>query len=154
MNQYDHYPLMAPVNMFNMGTWCGTSWNISVVSNSTVSGIHFNPDEGPIIRFNVTGENGTEGFCSVAIPRSLLWVDDGWTIRVGDAEIKNYTTMQDEEYTYLYFAYNHSTKTVYIIGTHAVPEFPSVIVILFFISTTIPAIVFLRKRALTKSRRR
>jgi hypothetical protein len=153
MNQYDHYPLMAPVNMFDIGTWCGTSWNISVVSNSMISGIHFNPNEGAIIRFNVTGENGTEGFCKVAIPRNLLWVDDGWTIQVGDKEIKNYTTVQDEKYTYLYFAYNHSTKTVYIIGTHVLPEFPSAIIIATFMIVTMPAIVLLRKRPLRKSRR-
>ena len=50
----------------------GTSWTFWTHSNSTVSGFHFNPEEGPFLKFNVTGREGTVGFCRVAIPKNLL----------------------------------------------------------------------------------
>lgn len=143
--QYDHYPLMAPIDIFDVGIWNATAWNVTILSNSVVTNVHFDPAEGTLIRFNVTDENGTAGFCRIAIPRALLWTDDRWTIRVGDEQIQNYTLVQDEKYTYLYFAYNHSTKTVHVIGTGAVPEFPSAAITLLLLTfTTVVAIM--RKR--------
>ncbi len=38
----DSYPLMAPINMFDAGTWNGTSYSVDVVSNSTISDFYFN----------------------------------------------------------------------------------------------------------------
>jgi hypothetical protein len=59
----DRYPLMAPLSTFDAGTWNGVAYNVDVVSNSSVSGFQFNPSEGPLLRFNVTGQDGTAGFC-------------------------------------------------------------------------------------------
>jgi len=148
-NNTDRYPLMAPFSMFNAGTWNETTYNADVVSNSTVSGFHFNPEEGPFLKFNVTGEEGTVGFCRVTIPKDLLWVEDGWTIFVGEESV-NYTIIPDENYTYLYFTYNHSTKTVEIQGTHVIPEFPSTIILPLFTLTTLIATILLKKKRKTK----
>jgi hypothetical protein len=146
-NLEDRYPLMAPINIFDAGTWNGAAYNVDVVSNSTVSGFQFNPSEGALLRFNVTGHEGTAGFCRLTIPKSLLWVDDGWTIIVGDQPITDYTLIPDENHTYLYFTYNHSTQTVLIQGTHVIPEFPSFIILpLFMIATLLAVIVYKRKR--------
>ena len=129
-NNTDRYPFMAPVNIFEAGIWNETEYYIDVVSNSTVSDFYFNPDEGAFLRFNVTGEDGTSGFCRVTIPKDLLWVEDGqWNILVGN-ETVSYTTIPDEDCTYLYFAYNHTTKKVLIQGTDVIPEFPSGITLL------------------------
>jgi parallel beta-helix repeat protein len=125
-NNTDRYPLMAPYSTFDVGTWNGTPYNADVVSNSTVSDFHFDPQEGPFLKFNVTGQEGTAGFCRVAIPKNLLWAQDGqWIVLVGDAPITNYTTASDQNYTYLYFTYGHSTKTVQITGTNVIPELSS-----------------------------
>jgi parallel beta-helix repeat protein len=145
-NNRDHYPLMGTFTMFDTGIRNGVAFNIDVASNSTVSDFYFNPDEGAFLRFNVTGEDGTAGFCRVTIPKSLLWVEDGqWTILVGDEPV-DYTLIADENYTYLYFAYNHSTKTVQIKGTHVIPEFPSTTILPPLILATLMATIVRRKQ--------
>jgi parallel beta-helix repeat protein len=122
-NNQDRYPLMAPFSTFEAGVWDGTAYNVDVLSNSTVSDFKFDVDNKSI-SLKVTGDNGTVGFCRVAIPKSLLWADDGWTIFVDNQPITDYTKFEDENYTYLYFTYTHSTKTVTIKGTHVIPEYP------------------------------
>ncbi len=144
--EYANYSLMAPISIFDAGTWNGVSYDVDVVSNSTVSNFHFNPEEGAFITFNVTGEDGTSGFCRVTIPKSLLWVEDGWTITVGDQPITDYTIIPDENYTYVYFAYNHSTQTVTIQGTHVIPEFPSFAILPLLMILTIFAVALVKKR--------
>jgi parallel beta-helix repeat protein len=148
-NNRDCYALMAQYSTFDAGDWNGTTPNADVVSNSTVSDFRFNPQEGPCLRFNVTGEEGTAGFCRVAIPKSLLCAEDGqWIVLVGDVPITNYTITSDENYAYLYFTYNHSTKTVQIQGTHAIPELPSFLIVpLLMIATLVVAIVRRRKQS-------
>jgi parallel beta-helix repeat protein len=147
-NNIDRYPLMAPFNTFDAGTWNGVSYSFDIISNSTISDFRFNPDEGALLRFNVTGENGTSGFCRVTIPINLLWVEDGWTITVGDQLITDYRIIPDENFTYLYFTYNHSTQTVAIQGTYVIPEFPSfLILLLFMVATLLAVIVYKRKHA-------
>ena len=145
VNNTDRYPLMAPFNTFEVGVWNGTAYNVDVISNSTVSGFHFNPSEGAFLGFNVTGEDGTAGFCRVTIPKPLLWVQDGqWSVLVGGEPV-NYTIIPDENCTYLYFMYNHTTKRVIIQGTNVIPEFSlNILLLTFLLLTTIP-LIFTRK---------
>jgi len=141
-NNIDRYPLIAPFNTFKAGVWNGTAYNVDVIGNSTVSRFHFNPSEGALLRFNVTGKDGTTGFCRVTIPKSLLWVQDGqWSVLVGGEPV-NYTIIPDENCTYLYFTYSHTTKMVTIQGTDVIPEFPSNILLLTFLMlATVPLIL-------------
>jgi hypothetical protein len=136
---------MAPFNTFDAGVWDGITYNVDVVSNSTVSGFKFDVDNKSV-SFNVTGDDGTTGFCRVAIPKSLLWVDDGWTIFVDGQPVTDYTIIQDENYTYLYFTYAHSTKTVTIQGTHVIPEYPLTLTLALFMATTLIAVVVLKTK--------
>lgn len=147
INEYnqDNYPLMAPIRIFDAGTWDGRTYFVDVISKSTISDFYFNPHEGPFLRFNVSGGNGTIGFCRVTIPKDLLWVEDGWKVLVGNEPVE-YTTIQSENYTYIHFSYNHSTKTVQIIGTSVIPEFPSYLPLIFLISTLIATIPAKRHR--------
>jgi len=145
-NNVDRYPLMAPFNTFEAGVWKETEYFVDVVSNSIVSDFRFNPGEGPFLRFNVTGENETIGFCRVTIPNDLLWAEDGWTINVGDQQITNYTIIPNENFTYLYFTYNYSTKTVIIQGTSVIPEFPSATILPLLMLTTLTATILLKRK--------
>jgi len=149
-NNTDNYPLTAPISIFDAGTWNRKAYNIDFVSNSTISDFHFNPDDGAFIRFNITGESGTVGFCRVTIPKSLLWVEDGWTVLVGGEPITDYTTISDENYTYLYFTYNHSTKTVLIQGTHVIPEFPSALILPLLVIFTLVAVALSKRKQLPR----
>ena len=146
----DKYPLAAPFCNFDVGTWNETSYSIDVVSNFTVSDFCFNVNPAqPFISFNITGENGTRGFCRVAIPKDLLWTETNWTVYV-DGQPVNYTLIFDEDYTYISFTYNHSTKTVQIIGTHVIPEYPSShVLLIFIIATLLATTVYIRKRFMT-----
>jgi parallel beta-helix repeat protein len=145
-NNTDRYPLTGPITVFYAGTWNKTAYNVDVVSNSTVSDFHFNPDEGPFLRFNVSGDDGTAGFCRVTIPKDLLWVEDGqWSVLVSGQSV-NYTIIPDENHTYIYFTYNHTTKTVEIQGTHVIPEFPSTPILMLLMLTTLIATILLKKK--------
>ncbi len=149
-NNRDNHPmmepvgrLMAPVTIFNAGTWEGEKYNVYVVSNSTVSGFSFDP-EATLIRFNVMGENGTAGFCNVTIPKGLLNTEGSWAVLVDGSSVTP-TVNEDASNTYLYFTYNHGTKTVEIIGTDAIPEFPSWAILPLLLVATLVVIIYKQK---------
>ena len=144
----DRYPLMGPFNAFDAGTWNNIAYCVNVASNSTVSNFYFNPDEGAFLCFNVTGPQGTTGFCRVVIPKELLWVEDGqWTILVGGEPVE-YVVIPDENCTYICFTYSHTTKTVEIIGTNVVPEFPTWTPMLLILILLTVAIAIYKRRLL------
>jgi parallel beta-helix repeat protein len=140
----DIYPLMVPIEFFDAGTWEWTSYSVDVISNSTVSDFSFNPDEGALIRFDVEGEEGTTGFCRVTIPKDFLDTEGNWNVLVDGASVTP-TVNEDGSNTYLYFTYNHNTKTVEIIGTTAIPEFPSCIVLPFLFAATLMVILYKKR---------
>ena len=109
--------------LFDAGTWETTQYNVHVVSNSTVSDFNFNSGDARI-SFKIEGEQGTMGFCNVTIPKNLLYSENTWVVLVDGTSVTP-SVSEDTTNTYLSFTYNHSTKTVKIIGTEAIPEFPS-----------------------------
>ena len=147
-NNQDNCPLMsslmAPIYVFDAGTWEWTNYNVYVISNSTVSDFSFNPEEGTLLRFDVEGETGTTGFCRVTIPKDLLYAEGDWVVLVDGYSVTP-TVNEDTDNTYLYFNYIHSTKTVEIIGTTAIPEFSSLIVLPLFLTITLLFAVYRKK---------
>jgi len=150
-NNQDNYPLMAspmpPLYVFDAGTWEETQYNVYVLSNSTASHFSFDPED-TLIQFNLECENGTTGFCNVTIPKDMLNTEDSWTVLVDGASVTPIVN-EDATGTYLYFAYNHSAKTVEIIGTDAIPEFPSWIILLLFVAVTL--LILICKQRLPKT---
>ena len=142
----DRYPLITTFSTFYVGTWQAIDYYIDIISNSTISELFFNTNN-KFISFNVTGENGTVGFCRVTIPKDLLWVIDGWKVLVNGQPI-NYTIIPDPVNTYLCFTYQHSTKQIKIQGTHAIPELPSTITLLPIIIFTALLAIVTKKRLL------
>ena len=113
----DNYPLMAPINTYSLQVPGGMSFHVSIMSNSTVSYVRFCEVVNGI-SFNVTGEAGM-GFCRVSVPNTIvdmLWQD--LTVLVNGTAVP-FISWQDQDNTYLYFTYQHSTETVSI-----VPELP------------------------------
>lgn len=104
------------------------------------------------LSFSVSGLSGSAGFCNVAIPNELLWCDslEDWTVVVDAVPISPEVT-QDEDYTYIYFSYTHSQKTVYITGTHIIPEFSSAVILTLFMVLSILVIVSAKKKRLKKT---
>ncbi len=106
-----------------------TSHYITTICNSTISDFEFNfSDE--VISFNVSGANGTAGFCRVTIPHKLLngsyevFVDGLPPLTLKELASSNST------HTVLYFTYAHSTHNVLI-----VPEQFSILLLLSVICT-------------------
>jgi|GEM_PF-279331 len=135
----------TPVYVFEP-VWNSEIFYVVTESNSTVSDYYFNPDSGPFIRFDVTGSDGTTGFCKVAIPKQLLWIEDeDWTVLVDGVPVDATVIEEDDYYTYLYFTYSHSTKTVEITGTDIVPEFPATLILPLFLVLTLIAVALTKK---------
>ena len=144
-NNTDMYPLATPIIFFDAGVWEWKQYYVNCISNSTLSDFYFNPLEGTFIRFNVTGENATSGFCRVIIPKGFLDSQNGWNVLINGKSMIP-TINEDANNTYLYFTYNHSTKTVEIIGTDAIPEFPSwTPLLIMLIAVTALAIIYKRR---------
>jgi len=113
-NNQDNYPLIDPSvrgNVFYI-TWKETEYSVTMLSNSTISGFTFNHSLAQI-SFNVTGPQGTVGFCRVTIPKQLL--DGAFKVQINDAIIGSILTWNGT-HTFVYFTYTHSTAEVRIIG--------------------------------------
>jgi parallel beta-helix repeat protein len=138
MDNTDSHPLMGPVTFFDAGTWDEKAYYVHTVSNSTTSDFNFHMTSH-LVTFNVTGLDGTIGFCRVAIPRELLWCSDifDWTVIVNGTMAIPLRIQEHAEDTYLYFTYSHSVQIVEVYGTQAIPEFPSILVLPLFMFITL-----------------
>jgi hypothetical protein len=144
----DRYPLMAPFHTFGVGSWNGVAYSVSTVSNSTLSNFSFNAT-AKTLSFKVTGTSGTIGFCRVAVPKALMWCNASayWTVTINGTLIKDCTITNDTSCTYVYFTYHHSTETIRIQSTGAVPEFqPLTLTPLTMILTLLGAMILKRRR--------
>jgi parallel beta-helix repeat protein len=145
-NNTDKYPLMAPFGTFNVGVWNGVSYGVDVVSNSSVSNMLINIDE-KTVSFNVTGVEGTVGFCRVTIPNVIvqeLWQGNYTVLLNGEPwSFKNWTDLVN---TYIYINYTHSEHEIVII-----PEFPSITTLQFLMLTTLITTILLKKKRKTKT---
>jgi parallel beta-helix repeat protein len=137
-NNIDHYPLMGMFSDFN----ATSEHQVQTICNSTISDFQFN---GTAICFNVTGEDGTTGFCRTCIPRTLM--NDTYEVFVNGTEVQcTLLPCSNSTQSYVYFTYTHSTQEVIII-----PEFPSFpILSLFMISTLLAVIVYRRKHGISR----
>jgi parallel beta-helix repeat protein len=132
-NNTDNYPLMGQFFDFNVAQGI----DVQVVSNSTVSDVQFN---GTALLFNVTGENGTTGFCRINFPTALI--NGTLTVIVNGTEVP-YTLLSQSNSTQscLYFTYSHLTEQVTII-----PEFPSFFILSLFMIMLI-VLAFCKRKA-------
>jgi len=153
-NDTDHCPLMGMFHDFTvpLASYPKTE-HVEVISNSTVSSLelgawltspnqYFQPGQ-PFITIYVDGENGTQGFCRLMIPRAALNIStylvlvDGQPVNATELPISNNT------HAYLYFTYVHSKHEVIV----TIPEFPLILIIpIFMIATLLTAMAHRGKR--------
>jgi len=130
---YDHYPLMGMFSDFG----ATSDQHVTTICNSTISGCQFN---GTAIMFDVTGVEGTAGFCRICVPTSLM--NATYRIFVNGTEvISNLLPCSNSTHNYLYFSYTHSTQEVIVI-----PEFPSFLILPLFMISTLLAVIVCKKR--------
>ena len=86
----------------------GNRFVVEMVSNSTISDFSYTVNE---ISFNVSGDPGSQGFCNVSIPKTL--VKPGYIIKVYfDNNPINYELSENSTHYFIYFTYNHSVHRV------------------------------------------
>jgi len=133
----DHYPLMGMFSSFN----ATPEYNVQTICNSTISNFQFN---GTAINFNVSGQNGTSGFCRICIPTDFM--NGTYRVFINGTEILPPPVplpCSNSTHNYLYFPYELSTKQVTII----IPEFPSLLILTLFMVATLLAVVVSKKKA-------
>jgi len=107
-NNQDNYPLMEPSRTFNV-TKNGETYEITTLSNSTIASFQYNSSLNEI-SFNVTGPDGTTGFCKIIVPKEL---GDTFEVLV-DGVPTTYTQTENSTHYFLYFTYQHSTHIISI----------------------------------------
>lgn len=118
----------------------------SVESNSTISGLAFNTTDSSL-SFTATGPSGTRGYTKVTIAKSL--VANATNIRVYlDDNQTQYSIASTDDSWLLTFDYTHSTHKVAVdLNVNAVPEFPSIMPLSFFMMLIMLAAVILKRRS-------
>jgi len=118
-------------------------FTVIIDSNSTVSDFNFSQQEKQIT-FTVSGQEDTTGSCNVTIPKNLLY-GEPWTVTVDGTQVPA-TITENTTHTFIYFTYNHSTKTVTIKGTYVIPEYPSAVFLALIMLTTSMTVVLLKAK--------
>jgi len=132
-NSIDNYPLMGMFSDSN----ATSKYHVQTICNSSISDFLF---DGTAIRFNVTGDNDTTGFCRICIPTALM--NAIYKVFVNGTEASyNQLPCSNETYSYLYFNYTHSTQAVIII-----PEFPSFLIPMLSMIAALLAVTVYRRR--------
>jgi rhodanese-related sulfurtransferase len=97
------------------------TYSVTTFSNSTISGFNFSQPSKQI-SFDVTGPDGTVGFCNVTVPNILL--GGPYTVSVDGLLPLVLLETSNGTHTFLYLNYFHSTHKVQIVGTSAGPPLP------------------------------
>jgi len=110
---------------------------VETFSNSTLADLTFN-QEMKRIRFNVTGNNGTESFCNITIPIELLSGD--FTVFMDDLQLEesvDYTFSSNSTHNTLSISYEHSSHVIEVFGTNVIPDFPGQLLLPFAMLATL-----------------
>jgi len=145
-NNTDNYPLMAPFGSpversfpVNVG---GTDYVVMTVSNSTVSALSFNETLGQL-RFNVTGDSGTAGFCNISVPAGLM--SGNFSLYLDDVLL-----VEGVDYVESFNGTHYLFSVTYVHSSHVldlvVPEFAAWLFLPFCMSATLFGFVLKKKR--------
>ena len=123
--------------------------SVTVISNSTLSGsvapTSVEQQEAMFLQFNISGAEGSKGFCRVSFPTTMI--NGTYHVSVNGAEISHtLLPCSDANSSYLYFTYSHSTQEVII-----VPEFPSTLSLPFFGTLIMLALILAKKKCLKRT---
>jgi parallel beta-helix repeat protein len=114
----DNDPLLGVFSASD-ATFQGETYQISVISNSTISGFEFEVGTetgNKIILFNATDAEGTDGFCRITIPTAIMKTQP--EVLVGDKEtLSNWTSSPYSGFYNLNFSYSDSNQEVLIISS-------------------------------------
>lgn len=105
-NNVDNCPLMGRFSEFSLIV-NEKVYNVALISNSTVKELQFNADERRIM-FDAIGQNGTAGFCRLAVPAGFLEElegdDMGFLVNGEEPVLERQWSSDTHAYWYLSFA--------------------------------------------------
>jgi len=116
VNLTDNYPLMG--NFSRLQSDATPAFIPSCISNSTVTGFQ---SHGATISFDVSGQPGTAGFCTLTILHSTL--APPYTVQVNGSSVPYATVFENDTLSTIYFTYQHSTHEVTIASVDWWPMF-------------------------------
>jgi parallel beta-helix repeat protein len=135
----DRYPLVTSM-IYEAGQtnrldvlWNGDTYYVSIESNSTLVKAGF-VQSNKTISLDVAGLAGTTGFCNITIPKSLLEGNPFTILIDGAPPAPEPIVTSNDNYTFIYFTYSHSTRKIGITGTTTVPEFSTLILPPIFVA--------------------
>jgi parallel beta-helix repeat protein len=138
----DYCPLINPVDL--QVFWNNTAFPVSVVSNSTVSAFNF-VQASKIVGFNVNGPANTTGYFNVSMPTALL--SGPWRVLLDGTDMASEAVISENQtYTSIYLNYSHSIHSVQLVGTYAVPEYPTATSPPLIMLITLALVVFVAVR--------
>jgi hypothetical protein len=139
--------IVSPLETMHKVFVIDKNFTVVTLSNSRVSSIAPNVAT-KTMSFNVTGPGGTMGFCNVTIPKELMSCGSlaQWLVTVDSIPPGSLTATENGTHTFLYFIYSHSTKKVEITSLNVYPEFPSAIILPFFITISLIALTLAKKK--------
>jgi hypothetical protein len=142
-----HEVLIHPI------TWETETFNIITVSNTSVTPVPMNFNQTyKLLWFNVTGYDDTVGFVNITIPKALLNASiTDWYVIVGGWPVQPIVG-ENATHTMLYFTFNSSVNSVYILGTWVVPEIPTSVLLLALLIISLAGFAFAKKVRLQKCR--
>jgi hypothetical protein len=122
------------------------AYPVTVNTDSTILGFEFNQTEKQM-SLNLTGKTGTSGSCDIVFPDGLLWGTfslsmDGYALVEGD----DYSQTHNGTYYTFHIGYIHSSHTIEIVASDAVPEFPAWMILPLFMTATLMAVMLYRRR--------
>ena len=121
-NNNDAYPLMGMFSDFK----ATSELHVQTICNSSISDFRFN---GTAILFNVSGEDGSIGFCRICIPKALM--NDTFRVYVNGTQtpFTPLTDISNTTHTYLYFTYQHSIQEILVVPEFLPQAFLSILIV-------------------------
>lgn len=135
---------VAPQTSVFYVTIDGNSYEVSTFSNSTISNFSFSQSDRTI-GFDVSGEEGTIGFCNVTFPGQLL---GGPYMGLIDGSQQSGIVTSNATHTSVYFTYGQSSHSLNIVGTTVAPEFPTIVANMLVLSATTLMLLFTKRKFL------
>jgi hypothetical protein len=102
----------------------GQQFTVTTFSNSSISNMALNIEEKALI-FNLTGFDGTIGYCNITVPKTLVSCDshNGWQLYIDENPITDFLVTDNDTHTSIYFTYALSSHQVKLVGQQIIPEF-------------------------------
>jgi hypothetical protein len=134
--------------LFNAGTWNGTTYEVAINSESAVADFAFNQTLKQL-SFEVTRYSETAISCEVTFPSSLL--RGAYSVVADNEEVLPFEVQTNETHQTLSISLSQNVDSVTIKGTDAIPEFPT-FVPLIAVLCLVAIVAAVRKKKPSKKR--